>query len=405
MSERLFEGLLVLDIASFIAGPVATTFLADYGADVIKIESPVGDGLRTLWSAPGMPDTQGRDFAWMCDNRSKKGLCLDLAASKGHEILRKLVAKADVLVTNFPFPVRRKLKLGWEDLSPLNDRLIYGSLTAYGEEGPEAERTGFDSTALYARTGMMDMMRAPGASPVRSLPGMGDHPTGTALFAAVMMGLYKRQITGKGSYVSSSLVANGMWMNGFYGQAALMGGEVRLRPHRDNAPNAFTNHYCAKDGRWFILAVLNEPKQAPLLFEAMGRPDLAQDPRFADQQARRENSLVLTKIMDKLFAEHDWAYWKDRFDAAGITYGQAAKMEDLAEDLQLKHAGAVVRTAEGFGDDWAIGTPAFLHGEEKVAPQAPPTMGQHNEEICTSLGYSAEQIAAFKETGVLKWRL
>ena len=162
MTDRLFEGLLVLDIASFIAAPVATTFLADYGAEVIKVESPAGDGLRALHNGSGMPDTGGRDFAWMIDNRSKKGLCLDLVAPEGQEILRKLVAKADVLVTNFPFPVRRKLKLTYEDVAPLNDRLIYASLTAYGEEGPESDRTGFDSTALYARTGMMDMMRTPG---------------------------------------------------------------------------------------------------------------------------------------------------------------------------------------------------------------------------------------------------
>lgn len=402
MTDRLFDGLLVLDIASFIAGPVATTILADFGATVIKIESPAGDGLRGLWNGPGMPDTNGKDFAWMIDNRSKKGLSLDLASDEGQEILRKLVAKADVLVTNFPFPVRRKLKLTYDDLSPLNDRLIYASLTAYGEDGPEAERTGFDSTALYARTGMMDLMRTPGAAPVRSLPGMGDHPTGTALYGAIMTGLYKRERTGKGGYVSTSLVANGMWMNGFYAQAALLGGQVELRPHRDNAPNAVANHYCAKDGRWFILAVLNEAKQAPLLFEALGRPDLADDPRFADQQARRENSLVLTKVMDEIFAEHDWAYWKARFDAVGITYGQAAKMEDLAADDQLRHAGAVVPAGENFGGEWAIGTPVFVKGEEKVPPQAPPGIGEHNAEILADLGYSAEEIARLQSDGVLK---
>ena len=402
MSERLLDGLLVLDIASWIAGPVATTILADFGATVIKVESPAGDGLRNLWQGNGMPDTGGRDFAWMADNRSKKGLCLNLGSEEGQEILHKLVAKADVLVTNFPFPVRRKLKLTYEDLAPLNDRLIYGSLTAYGEEGPESERTGFDSTALYARTGMMDMMRAPGVPPVRSLPGMGDHPTGTALFGAVMTGLYKRERTGKGSYVSSSLVANGMWMNGFFGQAALLGGEVELRPHRDDAPNALANHYCARDGRWFILAVLNEPKQAPALFEAMGRSDVLEDPRFATQDARREHPIELTKIMDAIFAEHDWDHWKAKFDSVGITYGQAAKMEDLMGDDQLRHAGAVVSTGDSFDGDWAIGTPVFMRGENKKPPEAAPLMGQHNEEICADLGYSADQIAAFKETGVLR---
>lgn len=402
MTKHLFEDLVVLDIASFIAGPVATTFLADFGAKVIKVEAPAGDGLRSLWNGPGMPDAGGRDFAWMADNRSKLGLSLDLGSEGGQEIIRKLIAKADVLVTNFPMPVRRKLKLTYEDCAPLNDRLIYASLTAYGEHGPESERTGFDSTALYARTGMMDMMRAPGVAPVRSLPGMGDHPTGTALYAAIMTGLYRREKTGKGGHVSTSLVANGIWMNGFYGQAALLGGEVKLRPHRDDAPNAVANHYCAKDGRWFILAVLNEAKQAPLLFDALGRPDLLEDPRFADQASRRANSLVLTKIMDEIFAEHDWAYWKARFDERGITYGQVAKMEDLIGDEQLRHAGAVVKADESFGGEWAIGTPVFVRDEDKVPPGEAPAIGQHSAEILADIGYSETDIAAFKEAGVLK---
>jgi len=402
MTDRLFEGLLVLDIASFIAAPVATTILADFGAEVVKVEAPGGDGYRNLHAGAGMPDAGGRDFAWMADNRSKKGLCLDLASDGGQEILRKLIEKADVLVTNFPMPVRRKLRLTYEDVAPLNDRLIYASLTAYGEEGPEAERTGFDSTALYARTGMMDMMRAPGSAPVRSLPGMGDHPTGTALYGAIMTGLYKREKTGKGSHVSTSLVSNGIWMNGFYGQAALLGAQVELRPHRDDAPNAMANHYCARDGRWFILAVLNEAKQAPLLFEALGRPDLADDPRFADPAARRENSLVLTKVMDEIFAQHDWAYWKERFDNVGVTYGQVAKMEDLAGDEQLKHAGAVVRGGSDFGGDWAVGTPVYVRGEDKRPPVAAPAVGEHNEDILAGLGYTPGQIAAFKEMGVLR---
>jgi len=402
MTDRLFEGLLVLDISSFIAAPVASTILADFGAEVIKIEAPGGDGLRALHQGSGMPDTGGRDFAWMADNRSKKGLCLDLAAPQGQDILHKLVRKADVLVTNFPFPVRRKLKLNYADLAPLNDRLIYASLTAYGEAGPEADRTGFDSTALYARTGMMDMMRTPGAAPVRSLPGMGDHPTGTALYGAIMTGLYRREKTGKGGQVSTSLLANGVWMNGFFAQAALLGADVPLRPHRDNAPNAMANHYRTRDDRWFILAVLNEAKQAPLLFEAIGRPDLQDDPRFADLQARRENSILLTRVLDEVFSQHDWDHWRERFDAVGITYGQAAKMQDLAGDAQMRHAGAVVPAADGFGGDWAIGTPVFVQDEEKVPPQAPPAMGQHNAEILASLGYSVAEIGELQKAGVLK---
>jgi crotonobetainyl-CoA:carnitine CoA-transferase CaiB-like acyl-CoA transferase len=231
---------------------------------------------------------------------------------------------------------------------------------------------------------------------------MGDHPTGTALFAAIMTGLYRREKTGKGGHVGTSLVANGMWMNAFYGQAAIMGAEVTIRPHRDFAPNAVANHYCAKDGRWFILAVLNEAKQAPALFEALGRPDILEDERFSTQEARRANSLALTKLMDEIIATQDWAYWKAKFEALGITYGQAAKMEDLLGDEQLRHAGAVVPGSPEFNAEWAIGTPVMVEGETKKTPGVAPTIGQHNEEVVASLGYTADQIATLKESGVLR---
>jgi crotonobetainyl-CoA:carnitine CoA-transferase CaiB-like acyl-CoA transferase len=213
MTPTLLAGLRVIDAASFIAGPVATTILADLGADVVKIEPPDGDPYRHRTGGPGVPESP-YNYRWIVDNRTKRGLALDLRQPEGRAVMHRLVERVDVFVTNTPLDSRGRLSIRWEDLSPRNPRLIYASLTAYGEAGEEAPRTGFDATALWARTGLMDLVRPfPDAPPSRSLPGMGDHPTGITLFAAIMTALYQRERTGRGAMVSTSLLANG-WSPG-----------------------------------------------------------------------------------------------------------------------------------------------------------------------------------------------
>ena len=177
MTGMVFEGLKVLDVGSWIAGPVSTTILADFGADVIKVEIPgAGDPYRRLALGPGTPNAQ-INYAWAQDARNKQSLTLNLKSDAGIEILKRLIRSCDVYVTNHPLAMRRRLGLTYEDIRPLNDAMIYASLTAYGESGPERDREGFDLVAYWSRTGLMDLVRAPGAKPAQSLPGMGDHPT------------------------------------------------------------------------------------------------------------------------------------------------------------------------------------------------------------------------------------
>src|SRR5512146_1430341 len=211
MTEALLEDLLVLDCASFVAGPAAATIMSDFGARVIKIEPPgAGDSYRQLIKLPGVPVSE-LDYFWLLDNRNKESLALDLKQESARAVLETLIARADVFVTNFPGPIRERLRLRAEDILPLNERLIYASLTPYGEEGPEKDRTGYDSTAWWARSGLMHAVRATAQSePARSIPAMGDHPTAVSLYAAIMTGLYRRSITGKGGMVSTSLLANGL---------------------------------------------------------------------------------------------------------------------------------------------------------------------------------------------------
>src|SRR5215468_4551780 len=301
MSDFLLSGVRVIDAASFIAGPVATTIMADLGADVIKIEPPDGDPYRNRTGGPGVAESP-YNYRWIIDNRTKRGLALDLRQAAGQAVIHRLVERADVFVTNTPLESRARLRIRWQDLAPLNPRLVYASMTAYGERGEEAPRTGFDATALWARTGLMDLVRpSPDSPPARSLPGMGDHPTGVSLFAAIMTALFRRERTGRGGMVSTSLLANGLWMNAIQVQAALSGATVEPRPPREEAASALANLYRCSDGRWFLLNMLNDDADWPVFLRAIERSELADDPRFAATPARRANARALIAILDSVF--------------------------------------------------------------------------------------------------------
>ncbi len=402
MSEdaMILSGIKVLDAASFIAGPVATTIMADFGAEVIKVEPPMGDGYRGLSTVAGLPQSDA-PYHWLVDNRSKRGLALDLSSEAGREVLYKLVAEADVFVTNFMPSVREKLGLSYEDLAPLNERLIYGSMSAYGETGPEAGQTGFDTTAYWARSGLMDLVRPdPDGEPARSMAGMGDHPTGVALFSAIMMALFRRERTGKGGMAHTSLLANGYWSNSFMAQAALCGAEVPMRPRREAAANALSNHYRTKDGRWFIMTAANELKEWARFPDAIGHPELADDPRFQTQQDRQRNAGVLITILDEIIAQQDMAYWRQTFRAKQITIGEVAKTEDIRHGEQVRAAGiTVAATDPGLGAEVIIDSPMWIEGEAKVAPGPAPELGQHNLEILAEAGYDDAGIAELKLRG------
>src|SRR5712675_44027 len=237
-TESIFSGVKVVDLASFIAGPGAAVILSDFGADVIKVEPPTGDLWRMAYKIPPQPRAK-ENYPWHLNNRNKRGLALDLKSPHAGEILERLVKWADVLIVNTPHPARKRLKLTYEDVAAWNPRLIYADVTGYGDKGPDADLPGFDITAYWARSGLLALTRDAGVPPTLPVSGSGDHATAVGLFSAIVTGLYRRERTGQGSYVSTSLLASGIWACGVMVQAALAGGTF-YPPHDRKAPSSAT---------------------------------------------------------------------------------------------------------------------------------------------------------------------
>jgi crotonobetainyl-CoA:carnitine CoA-transferase CaiB-like acyl-CoA transferase len=397
---RLLEGIRVIDAASFIAGPVATTAMADFGADVIKVEPPSGDTYRVRNA--GYPPSP-YNFPWIVDNRNKRGVAIDLRTEDGRRLLHRLVEGADVFVTNVPLDGRARLGVRWEDLAPLNPRLIYGSITAYGEEGEEASRPGFDSTALWARTGLMDLVRpSPEAPPARSLPGMGDHPTGTALFGAIMAALYQRERTGRGAMVSTSLMANGLWLNAIAAQGILCGARTVVRPPREEAVDALGNLYRTRDNRWFLIALTPDGRRWQDFTTAIDRPDLVADARFATPPARRANVRALIAVLDAVFAARDWAEWRRLLEAAGIAFGVVGTVDEIPHDPQMRACGALVPIDDPrVGASFTVSSPLQIAGQEKVPATMAPEIGEHTVEVLREAGVEPAEIDRLLRDGVI----
>lgn len=392
-------GLRVIDLASFIAGPVATTIMADFGAEVIKIEPPgKGEPYRTRNWTPGTPNHR-----YIIDNRSKKSLALDLKSEDGLAAFYDLVKTVDVVVTNLPMDIRRRLKVSYDDLSHLNERLIYASITAYGEVGPEAAKTGFDSVALWARTGLMDLVRATRDTPPAISPGgMGDHPTGMSLYAAIMTALFDRERTGKGSMVTTSLMANGVWWSALQVQEMLCGYPITSRETGRTGPNALANMYQCRDDRWFVLVVANEERQWPQLAHLVGRPELTDDPRFATFAARRENAAELFDIFEAAFASRDWPEWRKLLDEAAITFGLVGLTSELEHDEQVLASEALIPTANPeVGAKLTVNSPIWMHGHRKAPATRPPGLGEHTEAVLREAGFDEDRIRQLIDSGAV----
>ncbi|MFV0532686.1 MAG: CaiB/BaiF CoA transferase family protein [Cumulibacter sp.] len=374
--------------------------MAEYGADVIKIEAPTGDAYRQVSALPGMPQAE-IEYGALMDNRNKRGLAIDLTTDAGRDVVHRLVADADVFVTNLPLQTREKLAVDHATLSALNSRLIYGSFTAFGEFGEEATKPGFDSTAYWARSGLMDQVRVSAADePAKSVSGQGDHPSAMALYAAIVSALYQRERTGQGALVRSSLLANGLWANGYYATAALNGARFVPRPPRRQSLNALTAPYQCADDRWLALGILNEDRHWPTLRACLGLDELVADPRFAAKKYRQENSTALFEQVQAVFEQHDRDHWQRSLSAAGIVFEVIATPEDIAHDEQARVNGFTLPFPDA-PDLRAVSTPFSMDFAEKAPLRLPPSVGEHTDAVLAEAGYGPSEIATLRADGVI----
>jgi crotonobetainyl-CoA:carnitine CoA-transferase CaiB-like acyl-CoA transferase len=368
---------------------------------VIKIE-PTGDGdaYRNVSFQPGMP-VSDKDYCWTVDDRNKRSLALDLKRPEAQKVIHDLVISADVFITNYPPPVRRRLGIAFDQLSHLNERLIYASLTAYGERGAEANKPGFDSTAWWARSGLMDQVRSDARNlPARSVPGMGDHPTALALYGAIVTALLQRERTGKGAHVGTSLMASGVWANACFVQAALDGARFTPRPPRTEAFNALSNHYRCRNDRWLLLAVgvVQDARLWRLFAETLGRPELADDPRFADRAARLKNAGALVAMLDEIFLQRDGEEWMRLLESKSFVVALVARPSEALHDRQMEENGAIVPLQ---GGGFTVSSPLWIGGVEKAAATPAPKVGEHSAAILREHGFAEEEIAHLRAQGVV----
>jgi crotonobetainyl-CoA:carnitine CoA-transferase CaiB-like acyl-CoA transferase len=398
-TDNIFSGLKVVDFASFIAGPGAAVILSDFGADVIKVEPPTGDTWRIGYKMPPQPRAKD-NYPWHLNNRNKRGLALDLKSPEAAAIVERLVKWADVVIVNTPHPARKKLKLTYEDVRQWNSRVIYADVTGYGDKGPDADLPGFDITAYWARTGLLSLTRDAGAPPTLPVAGSGDHATAVSLYSAIVTALYRRERTGEGSSVTTSLLASGAWATAVAIQGALVDATFYPLHDRLNPPNAVFNVYKSQDDSWFVIVIT--PDHWPALAKGIGRPDLLTDARFATPAQLVANSKALTAILDEAFGSQPIAHWREVFEQGHITYGAVRAPNEVVTDPQLR-ANDIVVPLEGAGGklQLTISSPLQVHGVSKVPARRAPDLGEHNEEILRQLGFDANQIERLRAGGVV----
>jgi formyl-CoA transferase len=366
---------------------------------VIKVEPPSGDTWRIGYKIPPQPRAKD-NYPWHLNNRNKRGLALDLKSPQAGAIVERLVQWADVVIVNTPHPARVKLKLTYDDVKQANPRVIYADVTGYGDKGPDADLPGFDITAYWARTGLLSLTRDAGAPPTLPVAGSGDHATAVSLYSAIVTALYRRERTGEGSYVTTSLLASGIWAAAVAIQGALVDASFYPLHDRLNPPNATFNVYKSVDESWFVIVLT--PDKWPALAKGIGRPDLLTDARFAEPAKLVANSAALTAILDEALGSQPMAHWREVFEQGHITFGVVRAPLDVVSDPQLR-ANDIVVPIEGAGGklQLTISSPQQIHGVTKVPARRAPGIGEHNEEILQQLGFDAHQIEGFRTSRVV----
>jgi len=397
------DGVRVIEVASWMFIPSGGSVLVDWGADVIKVEHPVtGDPQRGLVTAGLLPGGAGAvNFMVEQPNRGKRSVALDLAHPDGREALLTLVETADVFLTNYMPPVRRKLGIETDDLRARNPRLIVARGSGAGPKGPEAEKGGYDGASFWARGGVGATMpeREGGWPPGQPTPAFGDVMAGLATAGAIAAALVKRERTGQPSVVDVSLLATAMWQVSPMVIAAKLFGFSKIpQGDRTKSPNPGVGTYRTADDRFISLILLQSDKHWADLVARLGVPDMATDPRFADATARRENAEACIARLDEAFGSRPLAHWKEALDTFDGVWSPFQTLDELYDDVQVQANGYLPTMTAGNGQDVALVASPAQFDEEPVRVQRAPEHGEHTEQVLLDAGYGWDQLAAMKES-------
>lgn len=400
----VLAGIRVIEVAQFVFVPVGAGVLAEWGAEVVKIEHPLrGDAYRGLRRTGDRPTGERFNHAWAHANRGKRSLGLDLSNAAGRALLDRLLADADVLITNLLPASRARLRLDAETILGDHPHLVYARGTGLGERGEERDRGGFDHATFWARSGAQHGATIEDAARPAPMPSgaFGDGTAGLVLAGGIAAALLARERTGQGTTVDLSLLGLGMWSMASAVSGAMASGAPAPRMPRAPRFNPLAGTYRTGDGRWIALGLLQGFRQWPGFARAVGREDWLSDPRFATDEAFEANGEALISELDALFATADVATWRARLEGLDAVWEVVQDSLEVADDPQARANGYVGELAGPSGEAVRLVASPVQFGERPNAPRPAPEAGQHTEEILLELGLAWGEIAQLKDDGAI----
>jgi crotonobetainyl-CoA:carnitine CoA-transferase CaiB-like acyl-CoA transferase len=386
-----FEDLRVVELGVWVAAPAAAALLADWGADVIKVEPPTGDPMRHIFGSIGIGDDMPNP-AFALDNRGKRAVVLDLRQPEDRERLEDLLATADVFISNLRPDALDKLDLEPSATVARHPRLVYCSISGYGLRGDDRNRPTYDIGAFWARSGLAMQMADRDGVPTNARGGIGDHITGLAALGGLLAAVLEQRHTGRGRVVEVSLLRTGAYVLGWDLGIQMALGKVARSEPRDRNQAPLMNPYLAGDGRWFFFTGLETARHLPAVCRALDRPDLLDDPRFADARSIRKHRSEVIAILDEIIATRPLDEWAERFEREGVWWAPAHRPSDVVADPQLQDNGGFLEIAGGATGDAqrSVAGPVGFAGVAAGSAGPVPGLGEHTDEVLAELDQGRE---------------
>jgi formyl-CoA transferase len=398
---RPFEGVRVLEVASWTFVPAAGAAMSDLGADVIKVEPPNGDPQRGLMNLLGRSDRPGPNPFVEIPNRGKRGMTIDLGASAGRNLLLELAGTADVFLTSYLPAVRRKLGIELEDLRAANPGIIYACGHGWGARGPMKDTGGFDLAAGWASASMAFKMTRPGEEPMFQPAAFFDLQGANTIAGAIGTALFQRERSGVPTEVDVSLLGVGMWSLSPDIMAGPFVGSIP-GPDRTTAPNPLTNSYPTADSRWLYLVCLQADRFWAELCAVIGRPELVADERFSDMIVRAQNAKACVAELEATFLTGTLDHWREQLAGFTGVWAPALTPSEVHDHVQVGANGYLPEVASHDGTTFRLPSPPMQFGGEPPVPKgAAPELGEHTEEILLELGHDWDAITELRQSGAL----